>query len=284
MYSSVEMITPQRAVEILDTKNFNNRAISQMTVDRYAQEMKARRWKLNGEPVIFGKSGRLIDGQHRLKACIQANVTFDTLVVKGADDDVFDTVDDGRVRSLGDVLHIRGDLNSNALAAGLRFIWDYGTGRFHGDITNRKNDVLPSKQLLEHLLSKHPGVRRSNKLFSMLCGRAGGMLLPPSLAIGLHYLFSLTNDEKADSFFTSVQSGLELKAGDPILLLRTRLIASARDKVNKITRESQYAYTVFSWNAYVQDKQLKNYFYKPAEALPEIYGLSRELASQLLDW
>jgi hypothetical protein len=64
MYSSVEMITPQKAVEILDTKNFNNRPVSQFTVDRYAQEMKAGRWKLNGEPIIFGKSGRLIDGQH----------------------------------------------------------------------------------------------------------------------------------------------------------------------------------------------------------------------------
>jgi hypothetical protein len=128
MYSSVEMITPQKAVEILDTKNFNNRPVSQFTVDRYAQEMKA------------------------------------------------------------------------------------------------------------------------------------------------------------DEFFTTFQSGLNLKAGDPILMLRNRLISSARDKVNKITREAMYAYTVYAWNAFVEGKQLRGFSYKPAEPLPEILGLGRETAASLLEW
>lgn len=282
MYSSVEMITPQKAVEILDTKNFNNRPVSQFTVDRYAQEMKAGRWKLNGEPIIFGKSGRLIDGQHRLKACIQANVSFDTLTVKGADDEVFDTVDDGKVRSLGDVLHIRGDINGNNMAAGLRFVWDYATGAFHGTPTAR--GTISTKQLLERLLDKHPGIRKLTKLHSMLGGRTGSLLLPPSLTIGFHYLFSITNEEKADEFFTTFQSGLNLKAGDPILMLRNRLISSARDKVNKITREAMYAYTVYAWNAFVEGKQLRGFSYKPAEPLPEILGLGRETAASLLEW
>jgi len=282
MYTTVATITPQEAVEILDTKNFGNRPISAFTVKRYAQEMKAGRWKCNGESVIFGASGRLIDGQHRLKACVEANVSFETVVVKGADDGAFDTIDDGKVRSLGDVLGIKGEHNSKDLAAGLRFVWDYATGQFHGRPSSFL--LLSSKQLLERMLDKHPGIRRSAKLYSLLSGRAGGLLLPPSLMIGLHYLFSLVNEDKADSFFTSFQSGLNMKEGDPILVFRNRMIGGARvNGARQLVREAMYAYAVYAWNAYLADRQIRGFSYKPAEVLPEISGISTELARSLLE-
>jgi hypothetical protein len=282
MYTSVKTITPAEAVEILDTKNLNNRPISQFTVDRYTQEMKAGRWKLNGEAIIFGKSGRLLDGQHRLKACIQANKPFQSVVVLGAEDHVFDTIDDGKVRGLGDVLAIRGEVNAPKLAAGLRFVWDYATGVLHGQASSRA--VISSKQLLEKLLDKHQGIRKSAQLHSMLTMRPGGLLVTPSVAIGLHYLFTLINEPKADSFFIALQSGAGLKDGDPVLTLRNRLISGAREKGGKVmTREAVYSYTVYAWNAYAADRQLRSFSLKLEQGLPEIDGLSREFAAQLLD-
>ena len=283
MYSSVKLITPQQAVEWLDTKNLNNRPISSYTVDRYAQEMTAGRWKLNGEPIIFAKSGRLIDGQHRLKASIQANHSFESLLVMGADDDVFDTVDDGKGRNLGDVLGIKGETQSKSMAAGLRFVWDYATGAFFGAESSR--DLIASKQLLERLLDKHPGVRNSTRLYAMLNKRPGGVLLAPSLLIGLHYLFSLVNSEKADEFFTQFQSGTGLAEGSPILLLRNRMVSALRERgVKVLTRVTVYSYVVYAWNAFSEDRKIKAFSIKPEEAPPEISGLAPELAKSLLEW
>src|SRR3569833_3925639 len=118
MYTTVATITPREAKEWLETKNIhNNRPQSEQTIRKYAQEMKAGRWKLNGESIIFGSTRRLLNGQHRLKACILANVPFQTVIVKGADDATFDTIDDGKSRNLGDVLAIRGETGAYALAA-----------------------------------------------------------------------------------------------------------------------------------------------------------------------
>jgi hypothetical protein len=65
MYTKTMLVTPQTATLWLDTKNSNNRPVSQSTVDRYAQEMKQKRWVNNGQPVIFGKpSDNLLNAHH----------------------------------------------------------------------------------------------------------------------------------------------------------------------------------------------------------------------------
>ena len=280
MYTTVATITPREAKEWLETKNLhNNRPQSEQTIRKYAQEMKAGRWKLNGESIIFGSSGRLLNGQHRLKACILANVPFQTVIVKGADDATFDTIDDGKSRNLGDVLAIRGETGAYALAAGLRFVWEYGTGQFFSKGGSRK--VISTKQLLEKLLDKHPGIRSSAKLCKTLEKRPGGMLISPSLSIGLHYLFSLVNEEKADEFFLSFQSGQNLAAGSPILLLRQKLIASTKESVS-LKREAMYTYTVLAWNAFAESKPLKRMVYTGDTKVVEIAGLPQDLMAGLL--
>jgi hypothetical protein len=282
VYTSVATMTPQEAAEILSTKNFSNRPISQSVVDKYAQEMKRGRWKLSGEAIIFAKSGRLLDGQHRLLACVQGNVLFETVVVKGAEDHVFDVIDDGKTRTMGDVLSIHGHVNASYLAAGLRFIWDYASGTFR---SKGKGAVIPTKQLLGKLLDRHLGIKNSVKLYSLLKGRMGGILLPPSLCIGLHYLFSLINAEQADAFFTSLQSGLNLVEGHPIAVLRARLIGDEkRGGARKIRQEAQYTYTVKAWNAFLVDKKIKPQylFFDEGKPMPEIEDLPAGMMRDLL--
>ena len=280
MYTTVATITPQEAAEILTAKNFSNRPISQRVVDKYAQEMKQKRWKLSGEPLIFGKSGRLLDGQHRLKACVASNTSFETVVVKGAEDHAFDVIDDGKTRTMADVLAINGAVNAQVLAPGLRFMWDYASGVWR----KGKRSVIPTKQLMEKLLDRHIGLKDSVKLYSLLRARPGGMLLPPSLGVGLHYLFSLIDQEKADDFMTSLQSGLNLDAGHPVLVLRAKLIGDERRAAKKIRQEAQYTYAVKAWNAFVADKKIKPQllFYEEAKQMPEIEGLPPDMLKDLL--
>ncbi len=107
----VETITPELAADLL-SRNMKNRPVSQQRVRKYMAAMVAGKWLLNGEAIKISIDGRLIDGQHRLKAIIQANRTVRMMVVRGLSNDVIPTLDTGKVRTAGDVLAISGGVSS----------------------------------------------------------------------------------------------------------------------------------------------------------------------------
>lgn len=57
------------------------KAADTKAAENYAKAMMAGRWILNGMPLAFDRSGRLIDGMARLMACEKAGTPFVTLVV-----------------------------------------------------------------------------------------------------------------------------------------------------------------------------------------------------------
>jgi len=280
MYSKFTTITPKEAVIWLDTKNAHNRPISQSTVERYTQEIRANRWKSNGQSICFGKSGNLLNGQHRLKAIVAANKSIECLVVWGVDDDAFDTIDDGNTRSLADVFAVAGEVNPKLLSAGTRFLWIYATGQIA--TRDLRRGTIATKPVLEDTLRKHPGLRQSTKFYSMLKQRPGGLLVPAGMAIGLHYLFALVNEKKADEFFSTLQSGIGLMEGHPILALRARLIAGKKESSSNITNSAMYFYTVTTWNAFVEDQPLRRLAFVQDTPPPEIENLPKKLMKDLL--
>lgn len=281
MYSKTVYITPAEARDWLDTKNHRNRPVSERTVNRYAQEMKAGRWKLNGEAIIFGKSGNLLNGQHRLKACVQSGRDFQTVITYGVEDSTFDTLDDVHPRKLSDVLSINGERNASFLSSGLSFVYQYATGQIISRGGGSTKNIA-TKQLLEKMLVNHPRIRDSARYYKVLRSRPGGVLLPPALCVGLHYIFTMVEEDKAHIFFEQFQSGILLDVGNPIYLLRQRLIAGGRETSSKIRTEAQYAYTVMAWNAFVGDGVLKRLVYNGGDVLPEIAGVPKSLMRDLL--
>ena len=280
MYSKVTTISPKEAALWLDTKNAHNRPISQSTVDRYVQEIKAGRWKLNGQSICFSKNGNLMNGQHRLKAIVAANKSIESLVVWGVDDDVFDTIDDGNKRSLADVFSVSGEQNPALLSSGVRFLWVYATGQI--ETRDLRKGTIATKPILEATLKKHPMLRHSTKYYSLLKSRPGGLLVSAGLAIGLHYLFALVDEKKADEFFNVLQSGIGLTEGHPILILRARLIQGQKEASTKLTNSAIYFYVVTTWNAYASDQPLKRLAFIQDAPPPEIENLPKKWLKDLL--
>lgn len=75
------IITPEKAVEMLKG-NTNNRKVKIRDVHTYAHDMKTGKWKANGETIVIGADGKVLDGQHRLMACVEAGTPFLSLVVE----------------------------------------------------------------------------------------------------------------------------------------------------------------------------------------------------------
>lgn len=107
---------------ILDNST-RNRPFSMSLAEMYVQEHLNKRWRLNGENLIIGKYGEVISGQHRGAALILAEqdrvkeprwqenwpdtITMSTFVAVGVEetDDVVNTVDTGKPRSLSDTIY-----------------------------------------------------------------------------------------------------------------------------------------------------------------------------------
>ena len=119
----LETVTPERAAVLLKG-NTHNRSVNANYVQTLAREMTEGRWKVNGDSIRMNGS-TLIDGQHRLTACILSGQSFDTLVLTGLESDVFDTIDNGRKRTAGDVLSITGEKNATTMAAALSVVARY---------------------------------------------------------------------------------------------------------------------------------------------------------------
>jgi hypothetical protein len=110
------MVTPELAKQWLEA-NTHNRPLSEELVIAYMVDMLDGRWQYNGDAIRFDHTGRLIDGQHRLHACIEAGVPFETDVVTGLAPEAIRTIDIGRVRTAGHIAHLEGVENASVACA-----------------------------------------------------------------------------------------------------------------------------------------------------------------------
>lgn len=109
-------ITPGRAAELLANNN-HNRSVNSRSVDRLTATITAGEWKFNAQPIQIAKDGTLLDGQHRLLACVKANRAIQSLIIWNAQMDSQETMDMGKSRNVADILRLRGYKNQTAVAA-----------------------------------------------------------------------------------------------------------------------------------------------------------------------
>ncbi|BAX55319.1 hypothetical protein PDPUS_2_00733 [Photobacterium damselae subsp. piscicida] len=71
--------------------------------------MENGKWCLTGEPIIISADGEILNGHHRLQACIEAGVGFIATITYGVTDDLsFAHIDVGNIRSRAQVLEMAG--------------------------------------------------------------------------------------------------------------------------------------------------------------------------------
>lgn len=81
-----------------------NRRFRKAHARSLAEEMRRGEWKVTHQGIAFGRSGRLLDGQHRLAAIVDSGTTQPLLVFIDAPEDGFANFDRGAQRGMSDVL------------------------------------------------------------------------------------------------------------------------------------------------------------------------------------
>lgn len=251
-------ITPEMALQWLDA-NTKNRPVRDSRVKVYAREMKEGRWKLNGEAIKWSSSGRLLDGQHRLYACIEAGVSFQTAVVFGLDEDVFATLDRAGKRTAADNLALLGEAEATILAAAVKKLVQMK----RGVLFMRGPDAQVGPEEVIETLSQHSDIRRSIPF-----ARKVGKLAPPSLVVFLHFLFAQSDRALASWFMGALGSGLGLEATHGVYHLRQRLERNLLTK-EKLPEREVAALMIKAWNAHVKGRKVKTLRWRSAGKHPE---------------
>lgn len=111
MKTELRSITPSVAREWLKF-NTDNRPLRPNVVEGFHIAYGRGEWRVTHQGIAFGKTGRLLDGQHRLTFISQLPEGTQVVmnVTREMDEEVFGAIDQGFRRTASDVLGVSGDL------------------------------------------------------------------------------------------------------------------------------------------------------------------------------
>lgn len=252
--SKILDVTVAVATDIMH-KNTKNRPVSKTVVTKYSKIMKAGGWQFNAEPVIISKDGRLLDGQHRLMAIIASKVPQKMLVVTGVEGSAFKTIDVGHKRTGGDALATHSkELAPKAIviAATVKIINQFDSdGIFH---ESKRSSPLSHSELIDYVEDHKTSLFRAVDFCSGLSGAK--KFIPWSALSALYFLFSKVDFDKSEIFFHKLSTGENLKAGEPVLLLRQRLI-NIRNSGGILWAREAIPFVLKAWELTREEKTLE---------------------------
>lgn len=257
-------ITPELATELLE-RNGLNRPLNEQHVARIARQIKAGKWRFNGETIKIADTQDVFDGQHRLWAVIEAKQSIDTLIIYGLTREAFATIDTlSKPRSGADVLALNGAHQyRSTMASALQWLirWQRNTLL---DYRNPKNRVENSD--IEEIFAAHGGIVQAAERATKLRRVAN-----PSLLTFLYYVMVNRNAEVAERMMRTLEYPAGVGMDDPFFCLRSYLVSDHQKTKQPLTT---IALTIKAANAAYKNQTVKilnwrNQGERP-EAFPEL--------------
>lgn len=263
----VELVTiePNMAAQWLEF-NTNNRTLNRDTVEKFASDVAAGRWSLNGETIKFDREGRLIDGQHRLSAIVAANTSARMMVVTGLEPESQMTVDIGRIRSTGQQLSLMGIPKGNELTAAAVVL--YRLTRHPEKVWAVSN--MPSKP------EQMEFIKRNLEVLQSCCSLADRAYTPTSMRKAPYAAVAALAHLSGRGvefihFHDGFTSGANLSEGDPRLELRNRALRYKRHRTSTWDQQVMTAFVIKAFNAYLEGREVKLLrFYRDELPMPQI--------------
>lgn len=192
-------VSPAQAKEWLATHE-NIRPLSDSKVDTIADDILHGRWKPTHQGIDFNEEDKLIDGQHRLHAIVQANRTVRLFVCRSRGVTMHDPIDRGTPRRIAT---LTGRKTREVAAAGvLRFFEK-------GEVEHRPLSVGEAQEIFEH----------HDKAFYAISGiRGSGRIIGGALAacVWAHPIWPT----EVERFVEQIAWGEMIKQGDPAYAFR----------------------------------------------------------------
>lgn len=249
------IIDPELAAALLK-RNIDNRPIRQSTVDYYHGLIVSDRWHLTHQGMAMDTRGVLQDGQHRLRACIKAGKPIGTFFFVGMPVENFKAIDEGRNRSIADLLGKDDVPDRNLVGVTVRLVAAY-----REPFPRAFLKVRTSNETLYDSFKGDPdrlaeAVRFGRQNYDRAKVVAGAL----SAAAYLLREANGQDNQFVAAFLSGLVSGTKgtsrilLDVDDPRLLLR-KAMQERRERGNRMRGIDQLGFVLLAWNLVVDRGQ-----------------------------
>ena len=234
------LVTPQKAERWL-RKNAVNRNLRPSIVAKYARDMAADKWDLNGEAIILAQDGTLLNGQHRLHACVKTDAPFWSLICIGVPLSAMKNLDTGEKRSFADRLRLEGVEHHHKQHGAL-------VALFHEYLYTRSAGY-PSREELSTTNAKYFAEIAEAVDFAVSC-RIHGVPMPLNMSSCClaFLLFRRCAVKPAEEYISQCIAGEGISRTDAAWSVRAK-VQRAREQGQQVTPKDQIALLIRGWNA-----------------------------------
>lgn len=258
------MLTPADASHLME-KSSGNRLLSPRRVNALAQSITRGEWQFDGNPIRLTSDGRLIDGQHRLSAIIQAKQAVPVLILHGLSDESQLVIDSGRPRSFADYLRMRGVPSVHRTAAAVRLLANIDSGNYK---TGSWREFFLSNSAMWTYYLDH----REEIADGLSMGQAARehVRMIPSVLTVLAVLLLRSDQEDAAEFFRQISKNSPIS--QPIrVLLRTLENRERKEDTGAREQRMQLALALKTWLRFrAGDESAQLLAFRRVEKFPEI--------------
>jgi hypothetical protein len=273
-----QTITPQIAENILRRNPPGiNRKPALSTIHYYARQMKAGEWKRTGQPIILSDKGDLLDGQHRAWAGYLSNRAFDNYVVTEVPhfENIFAYIDNGKPRSAKDALFTAGINGLSAVisqAVALGRLYDANALAV---MKNKHVDRPTPVEVLAYAAS-NPLLAKAAHVQIGEYKAATKLIGYPDIAVFAAWkILEGFSEDSLDHFMSDLGSSEPLADGDPILLLRKKLVENSAS-TDPMPKRHALGYVTKVFNAWRLKQPMRRLFLKTDEVWPRFADTSVE--------
>lgn len=250
-------ISPEMAQRWLEGSNDHNRPLSMTYCERLARDMREGHWKVTHEGIAFSPHGRLLDGQHRLRAIMLAGVTVEMFVWFDLCAEALMAINNGRPRNLVDALSLSG-------AAGDVDFTDIAILRAMLGGMGKAPTLTPAEAAVAY--QKHKEAIEFAQVYLPRRGGVNGVSTSDTRAVIARAYYSV-DLERLAAFCQVLCSGVAGSHADrPAILLLSYLVRNPGS--NEMARRERYAKTERVLWAFLH-----------GETVHKVYAASEELFS-----
>lgn len=258
--AQIEDVSPNVATGWLGNMIGEQRPRRSLHVKKLADDMTDGRWKVGPDAILLVK-GKLANGQHRLCAIVESGTTQKMLVLRSDDHDLYQVLDCGLKRSVGDMLvsHPYG----REIPPIARLVRAYEEGCVN--IAGTSAAAMTHAECVQACLDESETLAEAASFASSLYNQTA--ILPQSIG-GCIYMIGVKHGivEKAKRFLEGVYlDGSGSAAGD----LRNRLIADKSTRA-RLSKQIVFAMTVKAFKAYVEGRRMQCVRFSQGEKLARI--------------
>ncbi len=244
-----KIITPSEASHMLK-QNKMNRPLKIGPIQFLKKEIESGRFVYNGQAICFTEDGELLNGQHRLTACVESDIPIDVEVLYGIPKSAFITMDTGTPRSSGDIFHINNITNSRTKASITGLIVNkVGLGKRS---VGRASMKYSNEFILEYYINNSSAIDDCYYTIDM-CYRKN-KILPRNFASAMAFLLSPEPHKDGIAFIRQIYTGVKETESNIPILIRERLIKDQFSKTSTLATDKKRNMIINGFRSYSQGK------------------------------